>query len=65
MTTRFDNSGVQVNYSMINPPDVVDYNCAIQESRRFPYINVQECRDALLKAYNKHVRGQENKSAKR
>lgn len=56
MKKCFDNSGVQVNHSMVNPPYFVVDSCAIQESRAFPYANAQECRNTLLKAYNKYVR---------
>lgn len=55
----FDGSGVQVNYAMINPPGLVVDRCAIQESRVLPYKNAQECREALLKAYKKYIKGEE------
>ena len=54
--------GVQVNYSMVNPPDRIVDKSAVQESRVFPYANAQECREALLKAYNKYVRGREEQT---
>lgn len=39
MKKWLDNSGVQVNYSMVNPPDFVVDSCAIRKSRTFPYVN--------------------------
>ena len=65
MKKWFDNSGVQVNHSMVNPPDFVVDGCAIQESRVFPYVNAQECREILLMAYNKYVRGNEEQNVEK
>lgn len=65
MKKCFDNSGVQVNHSMVNPLDFVVDSCAIHESRAFPYANAQECRNTLLKAYNKYVRGTEEQTVEK
>ena len=65
MKKWLDNSVVQVNHSMVNPPDFVVDSCAIRESRTFPYVNAQECRNTLLKAYNKYVRGNEEQNVEK
>lgn len=65
MKKWFINSGVQVNHSMVNPLDFVVDSCAIQEFRAFPYANAQECRNTLIKAYNKYVRGAEEQNTEK
>lgn len=49
-------SGVQVNYSMINPPDFVGDELAFPESQVLPYRNADECREVMLKVHNKYLK---------
>lgn len=50
----FPPKGIQVNYSMINPPDLVVDGFAIQEPQALPYRNADECRESMLKVFKEY-----------